>query len=82
MVPLSRLVLNKPLCVESFSLSTPGFEVICFLSGRFAVRDLKPTVAVEVIKSVEKVDQAKKTTQKARIKMMQGSFLPFEWAVT
>lgn len=38
-----------------------------FLSGRFAVRDLKQTVAVGVIKSVEKVDQAKKTSQKAPV---------------
>ncbi len=40
---------------------------LCFLSGRFAVRDLKQTVAVGVIKSVEKVDQAKRTSQKAPV---------------
>lgn len=37
-----------------------------FLSGRFAARDLKQTVAVGVIKSVEKVDQARRTAQKAQ----------------
>lgn len=35
-------------------------EMFGFSSGRFAARDLKQTVAVGVIKSVEKVDQAKK----------------------
>jgi len=40
------LVPTKPLCVESFSDYPP--------LGRFAVRDMKQTVAVGVIKSVEK----------------------------
>jgi elongation factor 1-alpha len=40
------LVPNKPMCVESFSEYPP--------LGRFAVRDMKQTVAVGVIKSVEK----------------------------
>lgn len=51
-------------------LKEASFEVLCFfffLSGRFAVRDLKQTVAVGVIKSVEKVDKAKKTSQKAPV---------------
>jgi elongation factor 1-alpha len=40
------LIPNKPMCVESFSDYPP--------LGRFAVRDMKQTVAVGVIKSVEK----------------------------
>ena len=42
------LVPSKPLCVEPFSQFAP--------LGRFAVRDMKQTVAVGVIKSVEKQD--------------------------
>jgi elongation factor 1-alpha len=38
------LVPSKPLCVESFSDFPP--------LGRFAVRDMRQTVAVGVIKSV------------------------------
>jgi len=40
------LTPNKPMCVEAFSDYPP--------LGRFAVRDMKQTVAVGVIKSVEK----------------------------
>ncbi|XP_016097461.1 elongation factor 1-alpha, oocyte form-like [Sinocyclocheilus grahami] len=54
-----KLVPNKPLCVESFFHYPP--------LGRFAVRDLKQTVAVGVIKSVEKVDQVKKISQKPAV---------------
>lgn len=43
-----------------------GYNVL-FLAGRFAARDLKQIVAVGVIKSVEKVDQTKKTGQKAQV---------------
>ena len=43
---------NKPMCVESFQEYPP--------LGRFAVRDMKQTVAVGVIKSVEKKDPKKK----------------------
>merc|ERR1712228_265379 len=39
------LIPSKPMCVESFSDYPP--------LGRFAVRDMKQTVAVGVIKSVE-----------------------------
>ncbi|XP_028826178.1 elongation factor 1-alpha-like [Denticeps clupeoides] len=49
-----RLVPNKPMCVESFFSYPP--------LGRFAARDLKQTVAVGVIKSVEKADQSSKKT--------------------
>uniref|UniRef100_A0A3Q1EHQ7 Eukaryotic translation elongation factor 1 alpha 1, like 1 n=1 Tax=Acanthochromis polyacanthus TaxID=80966 RepID=A0A3Q1EHQ7_9TELE len=40
------MVPGKPMCVESFSQYPP--------LGRFAVRDMRQTVAVGVIKSVEK----------------------------
>ncbi|XP_041811776.1 elongation factor 1-alpha-like [Chelmon rostratus] len=43
---IAVLVPSKPMCVESFSDFAP--------LGRFAVRDMKQTVAVGVIKSVEK----------------------------
>ncbi|KAG7488759.1 hypothetical protein MATL_G00038120 [Megalops atlanticus] len=55
-----KLVPNKPLCVESFFNYPP--------LGRFAARDLKQTVAVGVIKSVEKIDQSpKRLAQRAPI---------------
>jgi len=41
-----KLVPTKPLCVEVFSEYPP--------LGRFAVRDMKQTVAVGIIKAVEK----------------------------
>jgi len=41
-----KLVPQKPLCVESFQEFPP--------LGRFAVRDMRQTVAVGVVKSVEK----------------------------
>ncbi|XP_071777584.1 elongation factor 1-alpha-like isoform X1 [Centroberyx gerrardi] len=53
-----KLVPNKPLCVESFFTYPP--------LGRFAARDLKQTVAVGVIKSVEK-DQGSKLQHKAQV---------------
>jgi len=45
-----KLIPSKPLCVETFVEYPP--------LGRFAVRDMRQTVAVGVIKSVEKVDKA------------------------
>jgi len=45
---LVNLVPSKPMCVESFKQYPP--------LGRFAVRDMRQTVAVGVIKSVEKKD--------------------------
>jgi len=41
-----KMVPTKPLCVESFAEYAP--------LGRFAVRDMRQTVAVGIIKSVEK----------------------------
>lgn len=44
-----KLVPQKPMCVETFSEYPP--------LGRFAVRDMKQTVAVGIIKSVTKKDK-------------------------
>ena len=51
------LTPSKPMCVEAFSDSPP--------LGRFAVRDMKQTVAVGVIKSVEKKEVQGKMTKSA-----------------
>ena len=40
------MIPSKPMCVEPFQAYAP--------LGRFAVRDMRQTVAVGVIKSVEK----------------------------
>ena len=50
------LVPTKPMCVESFAEYPP--------LGRFAVRDMRQTVAVGVIKSVEKADASAKGAKK------------------
>jgi len=50
-----KMIPSKPMCVESFSEYPP--------LGRFAVRDMRQTVAVGVIKSVEKVDKQGKVTK-------------------
>jgi len=52
-----KLVPSKPMCVESFQQYPP--------LGRFAVRDMRQTVAVGVIKSVEKLDKQGKITKSA-----------------
>jgi len=51
------LIPSKPMCVEPFSSYAP--------LGRFAVRDMKQTVAVGVIKTVEKKEVAGKITKSA-----------------
>jgi len=51
------LTPSKPMCVEAFSDYPP--------LGRFAVRDMKQTVAVGVIKSVEKKEVQGKMTKSA-----------------
>ncbi len=43
-----KLVPSKPMCVESYNEYPP--------LGRFAVRDMRQTVAVGIVKSVEKTD--------------------------
>jgi hypothetical protein len=47
-----KLIPSKPMCVESYSEYPP--------LGRFAVRDMRQTVAVGVIKSVEKTEKGGK----------------------
>ena len=46
------------MCVEPFSQYAP--------LGRFAVRDMRQTVAVGVIKKVEKLEAAGKVTKSAQ----------------
>jgi elongation factor 1-alpha len=52
------LVPSKPMCVEAFSNYAP--------LGRFAVRDMRQTVAVGVIKEVTKVEKEDKKTKAAQ----------------
>ena len=52
-----RLIPTKPLCVESFTEYPP--------LGRFAVRDMRQTVAVGVIKAVTKRSGDSKATKSA-----------------
>merc|ERR1711921_35871 len=54
---IAVLAPQKPMCVEAFSSYPP--------LGRFAVRDMRQTVAVGVIKSVVKKEVAGKTTKSA-----------------
>jgi len=51
------MVPSKPMCVEKFSEYPP--------LGRFAVRDMKQTVAVGIIKDVEKLEKEGKATKSA-----------------
>jgi len=53
-----RMIPSKPMCVESFQEYPP--------LGRFAVRDMKQTVAVGVIKAVEKKEASGKVTKAAQ----------------
>jgi len=55
-----KLVPTKPMCVETFSTYAP--------LGRFAVRDMRQTVAVGVIKAVTKTEGGKKGGDKAAAK--------------
>ena len=52
-----KMVPTKPMCVEPFTAYPP--------LGRFAVRDMRQTVAVGVIKAVEKKDGTGKVTKAA-----------------
>jgi elongation factor 1-alpha len=55
-----KLIPTKPMCVEKFADYAP--------LGRFAVRDMRQTVAVGVIKEVEKKLGGQGTTTKAALK--------------
>jgi len=55
-----KLVSQKPMCVETYTEYPP--------LGRFAVRDMRQTVAVGVIKSVEKTDGKSGKVTKAAVK--------------
>ncbi|KAJ1734539.1 translation elongation factor EF-1 alpha [Coemansia biformis] len=50
-----RLIPSKPMCVEAYTEFPP--------LGRFAVRDMRQTVAVGVIKSVIKKEESSKATK-------------------
>ncbi|ODQ79304.1 hypothetical protein BABINDRAFT_37309, partial [Babjeviella inositovora NRRL Y-12698] len=52
-----KMIPTKPMCVEAFTDYPP--------LGRFAVRDMRQTVAVGVIKSVDKTEKAGKVTKAA-----------------
>merc|ERR1712025_228241 len=52
-----RMTPSKPMCVETFSQYPP--------LGRFAVRDMRQTVAVGVIKGVDKAEGTGKVTKSA-----------------
>jgi len=52
------LIPSKPMCVESFASYAP--------LGRFAVRDMRQTVAVGVIKTTEKSEVEAKVTKSAQ----------------
>jgi elongation factor 1-alpha len=57
---LIRMTPSKPMCVESFTEYPP--------LGRFAVRDMRQTVAVGVIKSVTKREAAAGKVTKSAVK--------------
>ena len=52
-----KMIPSKPMCVETFTEYPP--------LGRFAVRDMRVTVAVGVIKGVDKTSGAGKVTKSA-----------------
>jgi len=54
---IAQLIPSKPMVVENFKEYAP--------LGRFAVRDMKQTVAVGVIKAVDKTEKEGKTTKSA-----------------
>jgi len=58
------MIPSKPMCVEAFS----GYPPL----GRFAVRDMRQTVAVGVIKEVEKAEAGAGKTTKAAQKATGG----------
>merc|ERR1712244_48794 len=61
------MIPSKPMCVEAFTDYAP--------LGRFAVRDMRQTVAVGVIKSVEKGDGAGGKVTKSAMKANKKKIL-------
>jgi len=61
---IATLTPSKPMCVESFAEYPP--------LGRFAVRDMKQTVAVGIIKTVEKSDKGGGKVTKSAQKAAKG----------
>ena len=55
-----KMLPSKPMCVEKFAEYPP--------LGRFAVRDMRQTVAVGVIKDIEKKGTTQDKATKAAIK--------------
>jgi len=55
---MAKLEPTKPMCVEDYKTYPP--------LGRFAVRDMRQTVAVGLIKSCVAADVAGKTTKSAK----------------
>lgn len=55
---LVKMTPSKPMCVEAYAEYAP--------LGRFAVRDMRQTVAVGIIKEVEKVDRNVKAAAKKK----------------
>jgi elongation factor 1-alpha len=66
-----KMIPSKPMCVESFNEYPP--------LGRFAVRDMRQTVAVGVIKSVEKAEGGKGKVTKAAEKVCLPLRIPFHF---
>ena len=64
---IAKLVPSKPMCVESYNEYPP--------LGRFAVRDMRQTVAVGIIKSVDKTDKSGGKGTSASFIMFCHSFL-------
>nr|XP_039273570.1 elongation factor 1-alpha 1-like [Styela clava] len=61
-----RLVPSKPMCVEAFKNYAP--------LGRFAVRDMRQTVAVGVIKeTTKKTGNVKETKAAAKVNKKAGA---------
>lgn len=65
---LVKMVPTKPMCVEKFNDYAP--------LGRFAVRDMRQTVAVGIIKEVEKKAAVDIKKTKAAEKALQKTVKP------
>ncbi|KAF8290385.1 elongation factor 1-alpha-like [Trypanosoma cruzi] len=66
-----RMVPQKPMCVEVFNDYAP--------LGRFAVRDMRQTVAVGIIKAVTKKDGGAGKVTKAAAKAARSDMNVIVW---